>query len=271
MLTPRLNIFEIALSTGPVSKNAGEKCTVTSKYRQDEMVSRKAKPLTEEQITKLLAVLGPPPVLSSEDKEGYATLLNGHIAFYRPAHPMVVFLIKQLADTQWEIFRFTRNRSVSIERRFEIWRKGRVAELERKNKDRKQHLETLEDSTNAQRQAIYQAELTIKHTETRIKELATRNASTDEENVDVEEAAHILDRSDKWLTTAMVRQNNLLQLLEHYCGPADQRSKVAEAEFKEVQAEEIKEIAPPPLVPPEIVAHDVTTQNHNQPVELPKE
>ena len=231
------------------------------------MVSHRVKPLSEEQIAALLAIFGPAPVLSSEDQEGYAALLKGHIAFYRPAHPMVVFLIKQLADTQWEIFRFIRNRTVSIERRFRIWRKGRVAELERKNKERKQHLETLEDLTNAQRQVIYQVEKTIKDTETRIKNLATRDATLDEENVDMEEASGFLDKSDKWMTTATARQNNLLQLLEYYCGPADQRSEVADAEFKEVQSQDVKQITAPPVAPPEVVTDDVTAQNRSEPVE----
>jgi hypothetical protein len=231
------------------------------------MESRKAKPLSEEQIAALLTVFGPPPVLSSEDKEGYATLLKGHIAFYRPTHPMVVFLIKQLADTQWEVFRFIRNRTVSIERRFQTWRDGRVAELERKNKERKQHLATLENFTNAQRQIIYQREKTIKDAETRIKDLATRGATVDEENIDIEEASGVLDKSDKWMTTATARQNNLLQLLEYYCGPADQRNEIADAEFKEVQAQEVKQITAPPVAPPEVVADDVTAQDHSEPVE----
>jgi hypothetical protein len=149
--------------------------------------------MSEEQIAALLAMFGPAPVLSSEDKEGYAALLKGHIAFYRPAHPMAVFLIKQLADTQWEIFRFMRNRSVSIERRFTSWRERRVAELERKNEQRKQHLEKLEGDANGygipNSEAIYRAKQTIKDTETTIKNLATRDASTDEENIDIEEAA----------------------------------------------------------------------------------
>jgi hypothetical protein len=234
-------------------------------------MASKAKPLSEEQIATLLAVFGPPPVLSSEDKEGYAALLKGHIAFYRPAHPMVVFLIKQLADTQWEIFRFIRNRTVSIERRFQSWRKGRVAELERKNKDRKQHLATLEDFTNAQRQIIYQKEKTIKDTETTIKVLATRGATVDEENIDIEEASGVLDKSDKWMTTATARQNNLLQLLEYYCGPADQRNEITEGEFKEVQAEEVKQIAAPPAAPTEVVANDITAQSRSEPLEQSKQ
>jgi hypothetical protein len=257
------------------------------------MAPHKAKPLSEEQIAALLAKFGPAPVLSSEDKEGYAALLNGHIAFYRPAHPMVVFLIKQLAETQWEIFRFTRNRSVSIERRYLIWRDDRIAQLERKNKERKQHLKTLNDFTNAQRQAIYQVELTIKKTETAIKELATRGAAPIEENVVIEQAGDFLDKSDKWLITAMARQNNLLQLLEYHCGPADQRNEVPEVEFKEVQ--DVKQIAAPPIapteenaiasaeenaiapteenaiVPTEENANDLATQNPDEPGEREKE
>lgn len=227
----------------------------------------KAKPLSEEQIAALLTVFGPPPVLSSEDKEGYTALLKGHLAFYRPTHPMVVSLIKQLVDTQWEIFRFIRNRSEAIERRFRKWREGRLALLEHKNKETKQHLESLENFTNAQRQIIYQVEQTIKDTETRIKVLAERDATVSEHNVEMEAASDFLDRADKYLTAATARQNNLLQLLEFYCGPSEQRGEVADAEFKEVQAQEVKQITAPPVAPPEVVADDATAQDHSEPLE----
>jgi hypothetical protein len=69
------------------------------------------------------------------------------------------------------------------------------------------------------------------------------------------------------VTTATARQNNLLQLLEHYCGQADQRSEVTEVEFKEIQQHEVKQIAAPPVALPEVVANDITAQNHSEPVE----
>jgi hypothetical protein len=87
----------------------------------------------------------------------------------------------------------------------------------------------------------------------------------------MEEASGFLDKSDKWMSTATARQNNLLQLLEYYCGPADQRNEITEGEFKEVQAEEIKQIAAPPVTPPEVVAHGITAQSHSEPVEQSKQ
>ncbi len=229
----------------------------------------KIEPLTEKEIAALLAKFGPAPVLSSEDKQGYAMLLKGHIAFYRPAHPMGLFLIKQLADTQWEIFRFTRNRTVSIDRRFRNWRNRRVLELEQKNEERKRRIKSLEQSTSPDFEAICQLRQRIETTENTIKELATRDPSIDEENFEVEQAADFLEKSDKWVDRLMARQSNLAQQLEYFCSLADQRSEVIDAEFKEVPPQESKQITAPSVAPPEVTADDITAQNRSEPVEQP--
>ena len=234
-------------------------------------MTSKREPLSEKEIAALLAKFGPAPVLSSEDKQGYAMILKGHVAFYRPAHPVAVFLIKQLADTQWEMFRFTRNRTVSVDRRFRNWRDRRVHELEQNNEERERQIKYLQQSCSPDFEAICQLRQRIKTTESTITQLATGDPGTDQENFQIEQAAEFLDKSDKWMARLMARQSNLMQQLEYFCGPTVQRSEVDEAEFKEVQSQEFKQIPAPPMAPPEVLADDITAQNRSEPVEQPKE
>jgi hypothetical protein len=42
--------------------------------------------LTENEMAARWEMFGPPPVLSSENKEGYYNLGNGFVAYYRPTN-----------------------------------------------------------------------------------------------------------------------------------------------------------------------------------------
>jgi len=91
------------------------------------MPSRNAKLLTEEEVEAMWALFGPPPVLSSEHKEAYYALRNDYVAYYRPANYRHLSWIRELVDTQWDIFRQLRYRTAAIERyhkiRMYVWRR----------------------------------------------------------------------------------------------------------------------------------------------------
>jgi hypothetical protein len=67
------------------------------------------------------------------------------------------------------------------------------------------------------------------------------------------------------------RRNSVLKLLEYYCGPTEDGNEVTDAEYKEVEQDTVKQIPAPPVAPAELIAHDVTTQNRSEPVELATE
>jgi hypothetical protein len=75
------------------------------------MPRRNAKPLTEEEVEAMWPLFGPPPVLKSEDKQAYDNVRKGHVAFYQPQNMFHLKLVRELVDTEWEMFRLVRIRT----------------------------------------------------------------------------------------------------------------------------------------------------------------
>jgi hypothetical protein len=91
------------------------------------MTNRERTKVTENEIAARWAMFGPPPVLSSENGDGYDNLRNACVAYYRPIDARHWAWIRELVDTQWEIHRQLRYRTEAIERyhqyRMRKWRK----------------------------------------------------------------------------------------------------------------------------------------------------
>jgi hypothetical protein len=71
-----------------------------------------------EDIAKIYALLGDPPVLSTEDRNAYDGVLRGLVASLRPADFFETLLIKHIADDVWEARRNNRQKTLAVERRF---------------------------------------------------------------------------------------------------------------------------------------------------------
>jgi hypothetical protein len=82
------------------------------------MSSRNGKPLTEEEVEAMWPLFGPPPVLKSEDKDAYEKVRKGHVAFYQPQNMFHLKLIRELVDTEWEMFRLFRIRTKNLNRTY---------------------------------------------------------------------------------------------------------------------------------------------------------
>jgi hypothetical protein len=221
------------------------------KYKQTVTKEKKMspptlKPLTGDRITELWALFGPPPVLSTEDKEAYDSLRKGFVAYYRPTNTLHLTLIREVVDTEWEIFRLVRHRTRALERRYRKPFEEKLAKLLEGSHWNSDHL---------------------------IQELLFRQRQPNEldYNRALEEAAKFMDVLDKWLNTATARRNSVLKLLEYYCGSTDDRNEVTDGEYKEVEQDDVNKIPAPLLAPAESDPHRVTTANHSEPVELSKE
>src|SRR5437868_3242757 len=69
-------------------------------------------------LTELSDLFGPPPVLSTENAKAYDEILARLMQCFAPQDFMEQSLIKQLADWTWEMMRYTRHKTLSIERKF---------------------------------------------------------------------------------------------------------------------------------------------------------
>ena len=75
----------------------------------------------EGKVTKLApaenkALFGPPPVLGSESVEHYHEIWDQLTACLMPNDFMEQLLIKTVVDTTWDAQRYTRHRTLSVER-----------------------------------------------------------------------------------------------------------------------------------------------------------
>jgi hypothetical protein len=82
------------------------------------MSSRNAKQLTEEEVVAMWTLFGPPPVLTTEDPEAYGKIQNGHVVVWRPSNMFHLSLVRELVDTEWEMFRVVRIRTKILNRTY---------------------------------------------------------------------------------------------------------------------------------------------------------
>jgi hypothetical protein len=69
-------------------------------------------------LAELRELFGPPPVLSTENAKAYDEILARLMQCFEPRDFMERLLIKQLVDCTWEMMRYTRHKTMSIERKF---------------------------------------------------------------------------------------------------------------------------------------------------------
>jgi hypothetical protein len=69
-------------------------------------------------LAELGDLLGPPPVLSTEDAKAYDEIRARLMQCLMPRDFMEQLLIKQVADCTWEIKRYMRHMTLAIERKF---------------------------------------------------------------------------------------------------------------------------------------------------------
>jgi hypothetical protein len=82
-------------------------------------------------LDKLKSILGPPPLLSTENAQSYDAMLFHYMDALKPRDFFLQMLIKNLVDTCWEGLRFPRHKAWAVERRDRRWRKLQARHIER--------------------------------------------------------------------------------------------------------------------------------------------
>jgi hypothetical protein len=223
------------------------------------MNARTTKPLTVEKAAELWIGFGQPPVLSSENREHYDILRNACVASCRPTNMWTLSLIRELVDTQWEILRVLRYRTALIERTHQGWlpphRKVGYGVERRKEELRQLAANTHDPETREQ-----------------LLNLQPIDPDPDRPNdtkhgVAFEHRLNLVKELDKLLKTANQRRNNLMEILRYYCRPVDQETEIFATTYNEVTEKKVKQIAAP-LVPPELLTNDITTEKQVEAVNL---
>jgi len=92
-------------------------------------------------VTRLHRLCGPPPVLSSEEPDGYDELLVSLLEYYKPRNFLGEMFVRHLADHSWEI------KALVVERRFHQRLKFQ-AQREKAALRRKEELATMSDEND---------------------------------------------------------------------------------------------------------------------------
>jgi len=98
---------------------------------------------------KLREWFGPPPVLSTENQKAYDDLTMDLLQLLGPHDLIELMYIRQLADSTWEVIRYTRHKTLAIDRKFRArlelqakregerakLKEARASELDKKNRE----------------------------------------------------------------------------------------------------------------------------------------
>jgi hypothetical protein len=203
-------------------------------------------------LAELSELFGPPPVLATEDANAYERLLQGMMHCYAPQDFMEQWLIKQLADNQWEIKRYTRHKPLAVERKSRL-----LAEVEAKRgkateQYRQAHAPLPESDGTTQADFTRMLALEDKVDGT-VQDVDALLLKPDVEllyNRALEAAAVYYSQLDDWLNNAFTRQKVLLDQLEQYRKGLVRRQRAADDAQIQALLEDIGFGEPaPPLAP----------------------
>jgi hypothetical protein len=175
--------------------------------------------LTGTQLAELSALLGEPPVLSSENAEDYNVMWQRLIECCMPGDLMELLLVRQIQNETWTITRLHRHKTMALERRFRETN-GFLAERRKERKAKKQALaeELARKSYQPMTEYSKLIELddTIMSTLPDLEEIDARQPSELEHNRALEQGIVFQERIDRLLNSAHKRRNDALHWLDLY-------------------------------------------------------
>src|ERR1700730_14460572 len=158
-------------------------------------------------LTKKLC--GPPPVLSTESVEAYNTMLLRLIESIWPKDFIERLFCRHIADSTWEIIRFTRHKMLLMERRHRQVLDGRAQHLkaaaQKKQAGPADGKTGCEPPTDAMRASLKEIEAVM------------LQSPTEFDHADaLEHGIEYAERLDKLLNAATARRDDVLRQLERY-------------------------------------------------------
>ena len=152
-------------------------------------------------LAEIKTLCGQPPVLSTESTEAYNTMLLRLIESVRPKDFIERLFCRHIADSTWEIIRYTRHKMLLMERRHRQALDHR-AQCMRVAAQKKAATESPTDATRASLKEI---------------EAVMLQSPTEFDHADaLEHGIEYAERLDKLLNAATARRDDVLRQLERY-------------------------------------------------------
>jgi hypothetical protein len=213
---------------------------------------------TATKLVRLHRLCGPPPVLSSEDPKSYEELLISLLECYKPRDVMAEMLIRRLADEEWEINRYTRHKTLLMERRF----RARLAFQAYREKAAQEGKEALAKKVAERRSGPFTLpEEALEDVIADVDAALLRPAQELEHARALEVGIEYYEHLDRLLNAAFVRRTAILNMIERHdegfhpsltlpvvVEKVDEASNGHKSQTQGSESQR-NEVAAPPLVP----------------------
>jgi hypothetical protein len=254
------------------------------------MVGKSIESMDEAELLRNVALLGPPPVLSTEDAKAFEEIFRRLAACFKVRDMLMLQLTREYTSNSWFIRRYTYHSAVAIERWHRRYREGQVeVAMFKKAQKEKQVLAKATDMsrTPADIAHLVALENKIDDTVSDVDAILARKPTELEHNLGLEKTAQFQEQLDRLLNSATRRRNDAYHLLEIYragLGQAVQETadKILDAEFAEIKEEAKDQISdqkdgpndqPEANVAPSIIptkdesSNDLEPQNRSEPAQ----
>lgn len=194
-------------------------------------------------LAELAEMFGPPPVLGTENVKAYEMMLDQLMQCYEAQDFMEQLLIKHLADCTWEIKRYTRHKTLAIERKFRQLRElaaKRAKALEQHQAARTDRPPESDGTPATELARMYALEDIVEGTIAAVDAILLKPQAELGYNHALEAAITYHGELDRLLNDAVARRNNVLQQLDWYRHGLGKRMRKAsdeiiDAEFKDAE------------------------------------
>lgn len=192
-------------------------------------------------LAEFKRLLGRPIILSTESLEAYEAMLVGFMKSLAPRNFLEQMMIRNLVDAMWDIQRYQRHKTISIERRFQEY-KAHAQKRQKTIDERKASIaKGLADAARVASE-VDRAELLEGVVDASVSEV---DNICDEWPTDVDQSRaleaglEVQERIDRLLNDAYVRRRRGLEDLEHYRAGlgryAEEIAQIVEGEFEETR------------------------------------
>jgi len=208
-------------------------------------MTKKASGTSAIDLPELKDLLGPAPVLSTESERSFHEIWARLVQDIRPDDFIEQLLIRQIADCTWEIIRYTRHKTLTIERAFR--QHCEIRARRKQTPTRAAAEEVAEPGSEFDR--LCELEDVVEGTVEDVDEILNRPPKELDHAEGLEKSIEYHERLDKLLNLAVMRRNDTLRLLEEYREGFGRRARlvsdrIINGAYKDAEPEPLQVEAP---------------------------
>jgi hypothetical protein len=178
-------------------------------------LAEKPTAITYDELTKLF---GPPPILSTENLEIYQAMAAHILRCVKPEDFVVLILVKDFINYEWEVLRLTRHKSWAIERKFRQrleYQKSREKKLP-PDTTKAPEAPASEAEAEAEAERVYLLHNVVETTFNDIQDIFKEKATEVQHADALEHTFGYYERVDVRLNIATAARNNCLRQIAQY-------------------------------------------------------